>query len=181
MARCRVDSDTWCSPLDEIVRPLHDFFGGRPTLDPCSNKNSVVDAVHEYLTGGLHRPWFGQTYENRPYSKNDAWVPKVVYELHRGEVTELVELMMIAPSTKWWQWNTGVELPPSMRGVCRPSWRPRNPRILFTKRLKFIGDQDYGARFDTALFYFGPRAVSFDRHFKHVTRWSSWGRGTRGR
>lgn len=155
-------SDTWCSPT-EVTGPCADFFGGRIHTDPCSNERSTVNAIIEYTFGGLHRPWIKETYENPPFSKTHAFTVKALSELKHGTCTELVRLTMVATSTVWW--NLMVK------------YKKRNPRFLFTKRLKFrgVGAAD-GARFDTVLTYFGPRWKQFDKTFAHLERWSAWGR-----
>lgn len=158
-----LSSDEWCSPR-MVTEPLKDFFGGAPDCDPCSNVRSIVGAPMAYTFGGLYLPWGDRSYMNNPYSTNDPWAAKAVYEMKIGNVSELVTLMMVATSTAWW---------------ARMMNAKRNPRLLFTHRIKFIGDAsspNCGARFDTVLKYFGPRVRLFDRTFKHLERWSSWGR-----
>ena len=155
-----VDSDQWCSPRD-IADPLAQFFGGPVGCDPCSNDRSIIRARVVYTWGGLSLPWRETTFMNNPYSCNIPWVGKALYEMRISNVRELVTLMMVAPSTVWWA------------RMC--SYR-RNPRLLFTPRLKFIGSGKFGARFDTVLKYYGHRHRAFEREFKHLTRWSAWGR-----
>lgn len=159
------DSDQWCSPKLEIADPLAQFFGGPVGIDPCSNERSVIASKVAYPWGGLTLTWkttLGTGYMNNPYSQNLPWAAKAIREMRDGHLIELVTLMMVATSTTWWS------------DLCH---KPRrNPRILCTKRLKFIGDKKHGARFDTALKYFGPRHKAFEREFKHITRWTAWGR-----
>jgi len=161
-----MDSDTWCTS-SVIADPLSDFFGGPVGCDPCTNENSIVRAHRKLTFGGLSFPWTNHkgkpdsVYKNNPYSNTDPWIAKALREIKIGNVTELVGLVMVATSTGW---------------HARLSRSPRNPRFLFTKRLKFIGDQKFGARFDTLLYYIGRRTTAFDKAFKHVTRWTSWGR-----
>lgn len=155
--------DGWCTPA-EVVVPLREFYGGRVWTDPASNENSIVNAVIEYTFGGLHLPWLKETYENCPFSKAGAWTNKGLEELKSGRCTELVRLTMVATSTAWWSKMARFR---------------RNPRFIFTKRLKFRGDKktpQHGAMFDTVLTYFGPRCKAFDKHFAHLARWSAWGR-----
>lgn len=162
-----MSSDEWCTPWP-IVGPLAQFFGGPVGVDPCSNERSIVRADAHYSWGGLVRSWRSKkktAFMNNPYSTNDPWADKAVYEMKVGHVDELVTLMMVAPSTTWW------------RTLCVSS--RRNPRLIFTPRLKFIGKPNgpkEGARFDTVLKYFGRRHRAFEREFKHVTRWLAWGR-----
>lgn len=155
------DSDHWCTSR-RVLDPLEQFFGGPVDCDPCSNANSIVKARVAYTFGGLQFPWGRTSYMNNPYSINVPWADKAVHEMKVGRVEELVTLMMVAPSTDWWL------------TLCKRA--PRNPRMLFTPRLKFIGEQKHGARFDTVLKYFGRRVRQFEREFNHLTRWSSWGR-----
>lgn len=160
-----LDSDSLCTP-PEITVPLLELWDGPADCDPCSNEHSIVSARVAYTFGGLHRPWGEKTYENHPYSTNEPWIDKAVYEMKVGRVRELVILCMSATSTMWWQ-----------KAMVMPS---RNPRVICTKRLPFLGPDGIrmpsGARFDTALIYYGSRHKKFDRLYKHVARWSTWGR-----
>jgi hypothetical protein len=172
-----MDTDSWCSP-HAVADPLAQFFHGPVDFDPCSNPNSIIKARRALHAGGLHLPWKLKNpvdwscYENYPYSKGLLWTPKSMYELIVGNVHELVRLVMVATSTRWWSQQCGV-----MPTVVKDRERlPRNPRILFTKRLKFIGDVGFGARFDTALVYYGDRNRQFEKEFHAITRWMAWGR-----
>ena len=83
---------------------------------------------------------------------------------------------MVATSTKWWRKMCGIEpVPMAKNGEIRMLRAP-NPRLLFTGRLKFIGDVDCGARFDTVLAYYGCRVKAFEKEFASVTKWKTWGR-----
>ncbi len=159
----KMTSDEWCTP-PEIADPLFEFWG-QADGDPCSNDRSVVRARQRYTFGGLHRPWWKKTYQNHPYSKNEPWADKAVHEMRVGNVHELVVLCMTATSTVWWQ-----------TFMLKPR---RNPRVILTKRLKFLGPDGVpvdSSRFEPALIYYGKNPKKFDRHFKHVAMWSTWGR-----
>lgn len=193
-AKSTMDSDSWCSPRS-VADPLYDFFDGPVGTDPCSNPNSIIRARRAFHAGGLHLPWTRPkdpptAYRNNPYSDTLSWICKAIREMKKREqpLEEEVGLVMVATSTKWWRHMCGVE-----PVLVQPDWDrkldrnythtgkmrelvPRNPRLLFTGRLKFIGDTDQGARFDTVLTYYGPRVTLFDRTFKHLTKWSTWGR-----
>ncbi len=160
----QMTSDEWCSP-PEISVPLFDFWG-MAGGDPCSNDRSVIYAHERYTWGGLIRPWWETTYANWPYSKNEPWSGKAVYEMdHAKNVAELVVLCMFAASTAWWQ-----------RLMVTPR---RNPRVIATKRLKFLGPDGKpvdSSRFEPALIYYGKHAARFDRAFSSITMWSTWGR-----
>jgi hypothetical protein len=158
-----ISSDEWCSP-PEIGNPLFDFWG-YADCDPCSNKRSIIKAHESYTRYGLTKPWKEKSYANWPYSKNDAWSGKAIYEMKVGNVSELVVLCMTATSTLWWQ---SLMLKPR-----------RNPRVLCTKRLLFLGPGGKkvdSSRFEPALIYYGSHVRRFDKAFASITRWSSWGR-----
>lgn len=172
-------TDSWCTPRD-VADPLADFYDGPCDFDPCSNADAIIQARRKYTSGGLHIRWVGTGFKNPPFSKTGIWATKAMDEIACGNTTELVTLVMFAPSTGWWAEKCGqanVEhAPPSMR---RRAWGRRtlpNPTIICTKRLAFIGDKDGGARFDTAMFYFGKRHERFLRCFKHITKWTTRGR-----
>ena len=171
----QMSSDEWCTG-PEISDPLFSFFHGPVGVDPCSNDRSIVKAYEKYTEGGLVRPWCrpgyskrdgghgDDAYANWPYSANDVWAPKAIKELQQN-LAELVILCMTATSTRWWQ---SLMIEPK-----------RNPRVITTKRLKFIGPSGKpmdSSRFEPALIYYGKRSAAFDREFKHVAMWSTWGR-----
>jgi hypothetical protein len=176
-------TDSWCSPR-KIGDGVVELYDGPADFDPCSNPNSIIRAKRAYCEGGLHIRWMGKGYENDPYSKTKIWTKKAMDEIYAGNCTELVRLVMCAPSVGWWIEQCGVwneHSPPHM--LKRKDWRydskrnlSPNPEIIITERLKFIGDKDFGARFDTALVYYGKRKVKFYKAFKHVTRWTTRGR-----
>lgn len=168
-----MNSDAWCSPA-KITEPLAQFFGGSVGTDPCSNERSIVQANVAYHAGGLHLPWWTPragkkrtAYENFPFSRPGPWTEKMLVELETN-LDEHIRLGPVSTSTIWWRRQCGIE--------GKYKGKPMNPRILFTGRLKFIGDVDLGARFDAFILYYGRRVRAFEREFKHVTKWSSWGR-----
>jgi hypothetical protein len=160
-----IDSDSLCTP-PTIFHGVYELFGGVIDCDPCTNPHALVRATKMYTWGGLVRPWDEKTYENHPYSINEPWIDKAVYEMKVGNVRELVILCMTATSTVWWQ-----------KAMTVPR---RNPRVICTKRLAFYGPNGKplksGARFDTSLIYYGSKPTKFDRLFAHVARWTTWGR-----
>lgn len=159
-----MSSDEWCSP-PEVGNLLFDFWG-YADYDPCSNVRSIIKSHDVAIKiGGLVRPYKKKTWQNHPYSKNDVWAPKAITELKAGNVRELVILCMTATSTQWWQ---------SL--MTKPR---RNPRVICTKRLRFLdanGKPVDSSRFEPALIYYGSRTTKFDRCFKPITMWSTWGR-----
>lgn len=177
-------SDVWCSP-HEVNHGVVELFKGPVILDPCSNERSIIQSKFAYTFGGLVKPWMESDYENPPYSSTDDWTVKAIMEMRAHRVDELVRLVMVSTSTAWWRWQCGTE-PLILPG--RKEHFAKNPRIAFTKRLRFIGDktstdeklkQKFGARFDTVLVYYGRRERAFDKAFAHITKWSTYGRATR--
>jgi DNA N-6-adenine-methyltransferase (Dam) len=177
VAKSKMNSDEWCTP-SIVAQPLEQFFDGPVDLDCCTNPNSIINATRGYTAGALHLPWRlpgteGSVWRNNPYSCSEIWVDKAVRELNAVyPVTEEVSLVMVATSTRWWRKMCGTE--PVMCG--QQERISPIPRLLFTGRLKFIGDVDSGARFDTVLAYYGHRVRAFEKEFKSVTKWSTWGR-----
>jgi hypothetical protein len=158
-----MNSDSWCTP-PEISVPLERFWG-YADLDPCSNDRSIIKAHTAYTELGLMLPWKRKTWQNHPYSTNEPWADKAIYEMRIGNVEELVVLCMLAASTGWWQ-----------KFMVKPR---RNPRVICTKRIKFIGPdrvQMDSSRFEPVLIYYGKHVAKFDREFKGVAMWSTWGR-----
>lgn len=181
-AKSKMNSDAWCTGTS-VAEPLEQFFDGPVGMDPCSNANSIINAMRALHAAGLHLSWTPPevkkttVYRNNPYSKSDPWIDKAIRELRKKErpVTEEVGLVMVSTSTGWWRRMCGVEPVLVPRdGKPLELWAPR-ARLLFTGRLKFRGDVGFGARFDTVLTYYGRRVREFEREFKHITKWSAWG------
>lgn len=195
----KLSSDSWCTNHDVADR-LEQFFDGPVGVDPCSNPQSIINALNAYHAAGLHKPWTQPrtprtVYRNNPYSKTDPWIDKAIRELRKSNeapVEEEVGLVMVSTSTGWWRKMCGVEpvllfqnedgsttTKPNKKGAMsrrKPNeiWAPR-ARLLFTGRLKFRGDVGFGARFDTVLSYYGTRVREFEREFKSITKWAAWG------
>ncbi len=161
-----IDSDSLSTPA-LIYEPLLELWDGVIDCDPCTNAHATLPATHKYTWGGLHRPWFTKTYENHPYSTNEPWIDKAIYEMDKVKrVRELVILCMTATSTVWW--NKAMNKP------------RRNPIVMCTKRIKFQGidgkPMKHTAQFDTSLIYYGTREARFRKLFRHVERWTARGR-----
>jgi len=164
-------TDNWCTP-PEVSVPLEDFFGGPVGIDPATNDRSIIKSIVRYTELGLALPWYKKAqgknrscFMNEPYSISGGFTDKANDEMHAERVTELVRLTTGSPSTAWW------------RRACKKS--PRNPRIIFTRRLSFIGPHGKKmstCRFEPALLYYGPRVAEFERAFKSIQRWTRWGR-----
>lgn len=181
-------TDSWCTgPL--VVDGVYDLYGGPPDFDPCSNRRAIIKAYTTYFRSGTHLPWIGTGFENPPFSKTQIFTEHGLDEIYHGNCTELVRLVMFAPSTKWWLEMCGIAFDDKHGQAMlarRPGWYYKhrrasrssapNPEIICTKRLTFVGDRQDTARFDTALVYFGHRPNAFHKAFRHLTRWTARGR-----
>lgn len=169
-------TDSWCSP-PEVTVPLHDtLYQGPCDVDPASNPRSLVKARLHLYENGLILPWMipddpgdRENYENPPYSISAAFTYKLILELKIGHIKSHVRLVPAMTSSQWWADQ-----------CTKPR---RNPRIIFTKRISFLDPQNptkhmrrMPCRHEPALVYYGPKPALFDKAFKHLARWSTWGR-----
>lgn len=139
-------TDCWNTP-QEIVRDVLDFFEGELELDPCSNseENPNVPAQRVYTeeSNGLAHPWVAKSvFMNHPYSESRLWIPYAAEQYECGNAKELVLLIKLDISTRWWS-----------RIDCYP-W------IAINRRLKF-GDGKSAAPFQSALVYLGKDLKGF--------------------
>ncbi len=194
-------SDWWCTP-PEIADPLEEFFAGPVDFDPCSNDRSVIKARKALFTGGLVLPWRlarpvgWSAYQNDPYSKASAWTDKMLHELKVGNVRELVRLSMCQPSCRWWgRMCNEPKQNPRILVTKRLSFLPcpcdehdgigdaacrlhagHEPPCLAMVPGAAADKKRLTCRFEPALTYIGPRVREFEAAFRHLTRWSAWGR-----
>ena len=140
--------DTWNTPLD-FVQDVVKFFG-TIDLDPCCNDidNPNVPALNYYTekTNGLAHDWHGKVFMNHPYSDSRTWVPYAVLQYESGNAEELVLLIKLDISTKWWQ------------SVSKYPW------IAINKRMKF-GNGQGAAPFQSAIIYLGKNLDKFNQCF----------------
>ena len=142
-------SDLWRTPLEivELVRRVSPT--GQVDLDPCGHPESLVGARRQFLLergeDGLVLPWDGFTYVNSPYSRGHlaAWMRRCREQQERRGA-EVVALVPSDTSTVWWH-----------RGV-----RSADAFNLLKGRLQFVGAPQ-GAKFGSALVYFGGRVEAF--------------------
>ncbi len=169
--------DNWCSPA-EVADSLEQYRGGPVGLDPCSNERSLIRARRVYVGKvALMLPWGEEedVYENPPYSRLEDFTRKGVAERYCGHTTELVRLVPVATSTAWWRVAMGLE---EVRMFDRKMKRADKPLAVFTKRLKFIGEDgedEESARFDSVLLLYGATRRAqrrFLREFAPITSWT---------
>jgi hypothetical protein len=169
-----MNSDSWCSPTT-VTLPLARFFGGAVDLDPCSNVRSLVRAREAWSAGSLHREWFSwkprrrTVYMNPPYSRLGIWVPYLVRQFaearrlfpRNAPRPEAIALVPVATSAGWWSAALQADA------------------LMFTRRLTFVGDKPFPARFDAVLLYFGDRVDEFRKAFADLERWFLLGEDAR--
>ena len=142
-------TDCWNTP-PEFVGDVLKYFGTLD-LDPCcndeDNPNVPARKVYTEKTNGLAHEWIADSvFMNHPYSNSKEWVPYAVSQYELGHAKEMILLIKLDVSTKWW------------RSVSQYSW------IAINKRLKF-GDGKGAAPFQSAIVYLGTRLGKFRRIF----------------
>lgn len=141
------DCADWCTPL-HIVERVRLFGDGKIALDPCSNKQSLVKAAHNWIpptNDALVEPWahHGLVYVNPPYGRAlKHWCAKARAEAEQG--AEIVMLVPARTDTLWWHSTA-----PTTRAF-----------TMLAGRLTFLNAKN-PAPFPSALLYWG----AFNQHF----------------
>jgi len=143
-------TDCWNTPV-EFVGDVIRFFNGSLDLDPCSNSiespNVPARQVYTEETNGLAHEWIADSvFMNHPYSNSKEWVPYAASQYECGNAKEMVLLIKLDVSTKWW------------RSVEKYPW------IAVNRRLRF-GTATSAAPFQSAIVYLGPNLDEFRRVF----------------
>jgi len=152
--KIKTKSQDWCTPL-KYAKPIEEFFV-KIDLDPCSNKESIVNAEVKLYDNGLVHNWdkYNTIYVNPPYGKacNSSiydWLKKC-YETK----AEVIALIPVATNTKHWKnfvFKANV--------IC----------FLSDTRLKFLINgttNNKGASMACCLVYWGGRTENFISKFK---------------
>lgn len=142
--------DCWNTPK-EIVRDVLVFYENNLELDPCSNSedypNVPAKTLYTEETNGLAHQWIAESvFMNHPYSESKLWVPYAVSQYECGNAKELILLVKLDISTRWWSSVSGY------------------PWVAINKRLKF-GDSSSAAPFQSAIVYLGNRLERFIQIF----------------
>ena len=142
-------TDKWNTP-PEFVGDVIKYFGTLD-LDPCCNDenhpNVPAKKVYTEKTNGLAHKWIADSvFMNHPYSNSKEWVPYAVSQYESGNSKEMILLIKLDVSTKWW------------KSVSQYSW------IAINKRLKF-GDGKGAAPFQSAIIYLGKNLDEFNKVF----------------
>jgi hypothetical protein len=116
-------------------------------LDPCSNSeispNVPAKRVYTEKTNGLSHEWIADSvFMNHPYSESKLWIPYAVQQYECGNAKELILLVKLDISTKWWTYIS------------------KYPWVAVNKRLKF-GISTSAAPFQSAIVYLGKNVETF--------------------
>ncbi len=146
--------DCWNTPI-QFVGDVFKFFDGPVDLDPCSNsqligeQNVPAKKVHTIESNGLSEDWVADSvFMNHPYSNSKEWIPYAVSQYELGNAKEMVLLIKLDVSTKWFQ------------SISKYNW------IAVNRRLRF-GDANNAAPFQSAIVYLGNNIERFKNIFGH--------------
>jgi hypothetical protein len=152
-------SVNWCTP-PKYVNAVKKVFGGKISLDPCSNEWSVVHAEMEYCLpekDGLKESWdYPTIYVNPPYGSDKErgttikhWLYKCA-QAHKDYGSEVLALVPVATNTGHWKeyvWGRAT-------AVC----------FLYDTRLRFLvdgKDEGKGAPMSCAMIYWNKAIDTF--------------------
>ena len=152
-------SQTWGTP-HKYVNAVKEFFGGTISLDPCSNKYSIVNAETEFSlpkTDGLSKKWnYPTIYVNPPYGADRSrgttikhWLAKCALSNQEFN-SEVLALVPVATNTGHWKRSVFGHA----RAIC----------FLYDTRLKFLEnglDVGKGAPMSCSMIYWGNRYDKF--------------------
>lgn len=149
----------WCTP-PKYVNAVRKVFGGKISLDPCSNQWSIVEAEAEYKLpehDGLRESWdFPTIFVNPPYGADRErhttikhWLYKCAHS-HKQYGSEVLALVPVATNTSHWKeyvWGRAT-------AVC----------FLYDTRLRFLvegKDKGKGAPMACAMIYWNRNIDRF--------------------
>ena len=143
-------TDCWNTP-PEFVGDVLKFYDNKLDLDPCCNdiENPNVPAriLYDERINGLAKNWIADSvFMNHPYSNSKEWIPYAVSQYEQGNAKELVLLIKLDVSTKWW------------KSCCNYPW------IAINKRMRF-GDAKSASPFQSAIIYLGDNLTHFNEVF----------------
>ena len=141
-------TDKWNTPAS-FVGDVVKFFG-TIDLDPCSNSegdpNVPANNYYNEKNNGLAHDWHGKVFMNHPYSNSKEWVPYAALQYESGNADELVLLIKVDVSTKWWQ------------SISKYPWVAVNTRMKF-------GTSKGAAPFQSGIIYLGNDIDRFKQTF----------------
>jgi hypothetical protein len=156
-------SQSWGTP-PKYVKAIKKNFGDKISLDPCSNKYSIVNAKTEFMlpeTDGLKQEWdYPTIYINPPYGADRKrgttiknWLAKCALS-HNKYNSEILALVPVATNTGHWKQSIFGQA----RAIC----------FLYDTRLKFLVnglDVGKGAPMACAMVYWGRDYEKFYKIF----------------
>lgn len=156
-------SQNWGTPL-KYARAITEFFGGPVSLDPCSNKYSIIDAITKYElpeVDGLLASWkFSTIFVNPPYGrdrKRNTSIKDWLYRCYQANFQHSAEVLALVPvATNTRHWKKYVF------GVAT------SVAFLYDTRLRFLEngiDTGKGAPMSCAMIYWGNRYDRFEKIF----------------
>jgi hypothetical protein len=157
------DNKDWCTPKN-YVAAVRECFGCDISLDPCSNRHSIVRAETAYALpdkNGLLESWdFPTIYVNPPYGADRVagttikhWLRRCA-EAHSQFGSEVLALVPVATNTGHWKlyvWGAATAV-----------------AFLYDTRLKFLvrgKDGGKGAPMSCAMVYWGRHERRFSEVF----------------
>lgn len=156
-------SQSWGTP-PKYVKAIKKIWGGKVSLDPCSNEYSIVNAETEFMlpeTDGLKQEWdYPTIYVNPPYGADRKrgttiknWLAKCALS-HNKYNSEILALVPVATNTGHWKQSIFGQA----RAIC----------FLYDTRLKFLEnglDVGKGAPMSCAMVYWGKNYQKFYKIF----------------
>ena len=151
-----INNQDWCTP-PRYIKSIYDVLG-YISLDPCSNKHSMLQAEREILLpeDGLCVEWdYPTIYVNPPYGKSSTsiWAKKC-QQSWLDYCSEILLLVPVATNTAYWKECIFI----SSRGIC----------FLSDTRLKFYlnGEEVIkGAPMACSMIYWGKNYKLFSSVF----------------
>lgn len=166
--RSSISSNKDYNTPPKYIEVVRDFIGGRISLDPCSNKFSMVDAETEWIlpeNDGLQKDWkcFNSIFVNPPYGKDRErgtsirdWCKKCAETSFMNCAAHIFLLIPVATNTRHWK----DSIFPWAQDIC----------FLSDTRVKFWENGEVnkkGSPMPCCIVHYGgkSRGVSFSQKF----------------
>jgi len=104
-------TQSWCTP-QKYANAINKFFNNNIDLDPCSNKDSIIEAKVKYILpiDGLNSDWnYNNIFVNPPYGRDAErkttikdWLKKI-YDTYKEYNSEILALIPVATNTSHWK------------------------------------------------------------------------------
>lgn len=145
-----------------ILKPVKAFIGiidVDPASHPHANKKVGARVFYTRETNGLSQQWYGKVWLNPPFSQYSDFTKKMIYELDRGRIVELVALHALGCMSALYM---------------QPVLARCDAKLLIAGRHNHDGlGQDKQSCTGHGLLYFGSRTTEFAKHFRNMgTVWT---------